>query len=124
MKDNQHYCEYFDEIISHGLFSKITLATRICKTTSTLIDNIFTNNIDVPDSSGILLIRCLTIRWLVENLSYVRDVPKFIDIECTCNDPRSMQAFIAEFEDINIYDKLEQQLEVIQKKITIVLLLY
>ena len=43
---------------------------------------------------------------LVENLSYVTDVPKFIDIEC--NDPRSMQAFIAELEDISIYDKLEQ----------------
>ena len=42
---------------------------------------------------------------LVENLSYVTDVPKLIDIEC--NDPRSMQAFMAELEDINIYDKLE-----------------
>ena len=46
---------------------------------------------------------------LVENLSYVTDVPKFIDIEC--NDPRSMQAFIAELEDINIYDKLEQAID-------------
>ena len=44
-----------------------------------------------------------------ENLSYVTDVPKFIDIEC--NDPRSMQAFIAELGDINIYDKLEQAID-------------
>ena len=49
VKDNKHYCEYFDEIISHGFFPKITLPTRICESTSTLIDNIFTNNyIDVP----------------------------------------------------------------------------
>ena len=40
-------------ILSHGFFPKITLPTRICESTSTLIDNIFTNNIDVPDSSGI-----------------------------------------------------------------------
>ena len=43
---------------------------------------------------------------LVENRSYVIDVPKFIDIEC--NDHQSMQAFIRELEDNNIHDKLEQ----------------
>ena len=43
---------------------------------------------------------------LVENRSYVIDVPKFIDIECS--DHRSMQAFIRELEDNNIHDKLEQ----------------
>ena len=112
VKDNKHYCKYFDEIISHGCFSKITLPTRICESTSTLIDNIFTNNIDVPDSSGILLNQISDhqmVFTLVENLSYVTDVPKFIDVEC--NDPRSMQAFIAELEDINIYDKLEQAID-------------
>ena len=112
VKDNKHYCENFDEIISHGFFPKITLPTRICESTSTLIDNIFTNNIDVPDSSGILLNQISDhqmVFTLVENLSYVTDVPKFIDIEC--NDPRSMQAFIAELEDINIYDKLEQAID-------------
>ena len=55
VKDNKLYCEYFDEIISHEFFLKITLPTRICESTSTLIDNIFTNNIDVPDSSRISL---------------------------------------------------------------------
>ena len=51
---------------------------------------------------------------LVENRSYVIDVPKFIDIEC--NDHRSMQAFIRELEDNNIHDKLEQAIIVILKK--------
>ena len=100
-------------------FSKITLPTRICESTSTLIDNIFTNNIDVPASSGILLNQISDHQMvfsLVENLSHVTDVPKFIDIEC--NDSRSMQAFIAELEDINIYDKLEQAIDSdLQKKL-------
>ena len=112
VKDNKHYGEYFDEIISHGFFPKITLPTRICESTSTLIDILFTNNIDVPDSSGILLNQISDHQMmfiLVENLSYVTDVPNFIDIEC--NDPRSVQAFIAELEDINIYDKLEQAID-------------
>ena len=43
---------------------------------------------------------------IVENRSYVTDVRNCIDIEC--NDQRSMQAFLRELEDINIYDKLEQ----------------
>ena len=47
--------KYFDDIISHGLFPKITLPTRICESSSTLIDNIFTDNIDEVGTSGILL---------------------------------------------------------------------
>ena len=43
---------------------------------------------------------------IVENRSYVTNVPKFIDIEC--NDQRSIQAFLRELEDMDIYDKLEQ----------------
>ena len=46
---------------------------------------------------------------IVENRSYVTNVPKFIDIEC--NDQRSMQAFLSELEDMDIYDKLEQSVD-------------
>ena len=112
VKDNKHYYDYFDEIISHVCFPKITLPNKLCKSMSTLIDKIFTNNIDIPDSSGILLNQISDhqmVFTLVEKFSYVTDVPKFIDVEC--NDPRSMQAFIAELEDINIYDKLEQAID-------------
>ena len=59
---------------------------------------------------------------LVENLSYVTEIPKFIDIEC--NDPRSMQAFITELENINILTNWNKQLIVIHKKIIIALLRY
>ena len=55
LKINRHYCKYFDKIIAHGLFPKVTLPTRICESSSTLIDNIFTDNIDKVGTSGILL---------------------------------------------------------------------
>ena len=112
VKENRHYCKYFDEIIAHGLFPKITLPTRICESSSTLIDNIFTDNIDEVGTSGILLNQISDHQMmftLVENCSYVIDVPKFIDIEC--NDHRSMQAFIRKLEDNNIHDKLEQAID-------------
>ena len=112
VKENRHYCKYFDKIIAHGLFHKITLPTRICESSSTLIDNIFTDNIDEVGTSGILLNQISDHQMmftLVENRSYVINVPKFIDIEC--NDHRSMQAFIRELEDNNIHDKLEQAID-------------
>ena len=55
VKRNKHYCEYFDEIISQDFIPKITLPTRISEHSCTLIDNIFTSNIDERESSGILL---------------------------------------------------------------------
>ena len=112
VKINKHYCDYFDEIISHGFFPKITLPTRISDNSSTLIDNIFTNNIEEADISGILLNHISDHQMMftiVENCSYVTNVPKFIDIEC--NDQRSMQAFLSELEDMDIYDKLEQSVD-------------
>ena len=90
-------------------FPKITLPTRISDSSSTLIDNIFLNNIEEADISGILLNHISDHQMMftiVENRSYVTDVRKFIDIEL--NDQRSMQLFLRELEDINIYDKLEQ----------------
>ena len=52
---NNHYCEHIDEIISQGFILKITLPTRISEHSGTLIDNIFTSNIDERGSSDILL---------------------------------------------------------------------
>ena len=55
VKTNKHYDEHFDEIISQGFIPKITLPTLISEHSSTLIDNIFTSNIDEKESSGIFL---------------------------------------------------------------------
>ena len=57
VKDKAHYCEYYDEIISHGFFPKITLPTTFSDTANTLIDNIFATNNEINDISGILLNR-------------------------------------------------------------------
>ena len=88
VKINKHYCSYFDEILSNGFFPKITLPTRIADHSSTLIDNIFTNNIDETGKSGILLNNITDhqiIFTYIENMSYIMEVPKYIEIER--NDP-------------------------------------
>ena len=109
VKTNKHYCEYFDEVISQGFIPKITLPTRISEQSSTLIDNIYTSNIDERESSGILLNQISDhqmVFTIIENLSHVIRVPKFIEIEK--NDPRSIQNFVDELEELNIYDKLQK----------------
>ena len=40
-------------MLAHGFFLKITLPTRICDTTSTLRDQIYTNILNNKDKSGI-----------------------------------------------------------------------
>ena len=49
-----HYNSFFLNILSSGFFPKITLPTRICDTSSTIIDNIFSNVILPNTKSGIL----------------------------------------------------------------------
>ena len=92
-------------------FPKITFPNRIADHSSTLIANIFTNNIDETGKSGILLNNIsdhqITFTY-IENMSYIMEAPKYIEIER--NDPRSMQNFVRELEELNIYDRLETPL--------------
>ena len=107
VKTNKHYGEQFDEIISQGFIPKITLPTRISEHSSTLIDNIFTSNIDEKEPSGILLNQISDhqiIFTFIENKSYVTHVPKFVEIQN--NDHNSIQNFVHELEELNIYEKL------------------
>ena len=50
-----HCNAYFDIIISHGFFLRITLPTRMSDESSTLIDNIFSNDVDMIDTAGVLV---------------------------------------------------------------------
>ena len=43
MSSNNDYCLFYEHVLSSSLAPKITLPTRICDTTSTLIDNVYTN---------------------------------------------------------------------------------
>ena len=55
VKINPRFGEFFDHIISSGFFPKITLPTRFTDQSSTLIDNVFSTNIEEKEVSGILL---------------------------------------------------------------------
>ena len=112
VKINKHYCNYFDDVVSNGLFPKITLPTRLSDHSSTLIDNIFTNNMDETGTSGILLNNISDHQMIftyVENVSYITEVPKFIEIEKS--DDRSMHAFVNELNELNIYDQLQSAID-------------
>ena len=74
VKTKNHYCDYFDEVASQGFIPRITLTSRISEQSSTLIDNIYTNNIDERESSGTLLDQISDLQMiftLIENFSYV-----------------------------------------------------
>ena len=55
MCSNNAYNTFYENVISCGFASKITLPTRICDTASTLIDNVYTNVLDKSHISGILI---------------------------------------------------------------------
>ena len=92
--------------MSVGLFPKITLPTRFTEQSSTLIDNVFSNNIEEREISGILLNRISDHQFLftyIEKLSYIEKVSKFVDIEKT--DANSLENFIQQLNDMNIHDQ-------------------
>ena len=49
IKTKKHFNDYFDELVTNGFFPKITLPTRIGDRSSSLIDNIFTNDTEEKD---------------------------------------------------------------------------
>ena len=48
-----NYNTFLEIMLAHSFYPKITLPTRICDTSSTLIDQIYTNTINTQDISGI-----------------------------------------------------------------------
>ena len=112
VKTNRHYFSYFDIVVSNGFFPKIKLPTRLSDHSSTLIDNIFTNNIDEAGSSGILLNSISDHQMIFtyfENVSYITEVPKFIEVERS--DDRSMHYFVKELDEMCIYEQLHPALD-------------
>ena len=112
VKDKAHYCEYYDEIISHGFFPKITLPTRFSDTANTLIDNIFATNSEINDISGILLNHISDHQMVltyVENFSYVKRSPKYIQLER--HDDQSLNNFIDELKSSNICEQLQDHVD-------------
>ena len=112
VKINPRFGEFFDHIISSGFFPKITLPTRFTDQSATLIDNVFSTNIEEKEVSGILLNHISDHQLLltfIESLSYIEKVPKFINIQKT--DPLSVDNFINELREQTIYDRMHQPLD-------------
>ena len=55
LQTNDEFSIFYNNIVAAGFAPKITTPTRICDTTSTLIDNVYSNVIDKSHMSGILI---------------------------------------------------------------------
>ena len=83
---NRHVTEYFDNVISSGFFPKITLPTRIQENSNTLIDQIWSNNLEESkkSKSGILINDISDHKMLftfIENIAFIEKFDKLIKIE-------------------------------------------
>ena len=112
VKINPRFGEFFDHIIYSGFFPKITLPARFTYQSATLIDHVFSTNIEEREISGILLNYISDHQLLftrIENVPYIEKVPKFINIQKA--DPVSVDNFINELKEQNIYDYMHQTLD-------------
>ena len=110
----QHYNHFYDCVTEKSFFPQITLPTRIQNESYTLIDNIFTNDIEksIKSKSGILINDISDHKIIFtfqENLSYIEKSEKYIYTEKY--DEISMQQFIIELNNLNIYEHLNQNID-------------
>ena len=106
INSERHCNAYFDMIISHSFFPRITLPTRMSYESSTLIDNIFSNVVDKIDSSGVLVkqisdYQIIFTRHIKKN--YSEKINKFVTVET--KNKLSMQNFVEELKQLNICDQ-------------------
>ena len=92
INEKLHYSTFPENIISAGIYPKISLPTRYNRNTgsATLIDNIFTNHIDIS-TSGVFTneISDHQMIYTYWNESFLNNNPaKYIDIESNTNEVR------------------------------------
>ena len=109
MFSNHVYNTFYENVISCSFAPKITLPTRICDTTSTLIDNVYTNVLDKKHTSGIL-IRPISDHQMYfcimnENFGKSAKNKKFIELE-VFND-ESIERFQNEIANLEMHNKLD-----------------
>ena len=75
MNSNNDYCLFYENVLSSSFAPKITFPTRICDTTSTLIDNVYTNVIEKEHTCGIL-VRPISDHFCMMNENYVKPKTK------------------------------------------------
>ena len=106
-----HYNAFFENMLSSGFYPKITLPTRICNTSSTITDNIFSNEICSNDASGIFVnyisdhqaIFIITSTKLNNSMEQ-----QYVSIEK--NEDVSLNNFITEVRNMNIPEMLNRNI--------------
>ena len=107
---NNPYNTFYENVMSCSFVPKITPLIRICDTTSTLIDNIYTNVLDKSHTSGILA-RPLSYHQMyfcVMNENYIKPTinQKYIEVEVLSEE--NIERFRKEIADLEIHNKLDE----------------
>ena len=80
---------FFNNAISSGFAPKITLSTRICDTSHTLIDNVYTSTIEKKHTNGILISPISDHQMyfciLNENYTKANNAHRYIEVK-VCNE--------------------------------------
>ena len=109
---NTHYNAFYENITAHGFFSKITRPTRSFGNSHTLIDNVFTTNLNSDLSAYILDIHISDHQPVV--LFTNDDIPptrsKFITIRANTDDRKDN--FRQCFHNKYIFDQLDKDIHV------------
>ena len=112
MCSNNNYNTFYENVISSSFAPKITLPTRICDTTSTLIDNIYTNVLDKSHTSGILIrpISDHQMYFCIMNENYMKPAiaQKYVEVEVF--NVEAIENFKTEIANLEIHDKLDKTL--------------
>ena len=108
--ENNSYYEFYNTLCSYGYLPKIIQPTRVTDRDTSLIDNIFTNNLSDSTVSGNILLtlsehfsQFLSVKRKITDYSktkiFQRDYSKFDDM--MFRDDVSIQNFTFNFNDIN-----------------------
>ena len=105
-----NYNAFLEIMLTHSFYPKITLSTRICDTSSTLIDQIYTNTINTQDISGIFTSHISDHQAIFTStntglLKYGER--QYIHIET--KDDASLNKFINELKNLDIVGKLNRE---------------
>ena len=105
-----NYNTFLEIMLAHSFYPKITLPTRICDTSSTLIDQIYTNTINNQDISGIFTSHISDHQAIFTstNTGLLKYGEKqYIHIET--KDDASLNKFINELKNLDIVGKLNRE---------------
>ena len=102
-----HYNAFFENMLSSDFYPKITLPTRICDTSSTIIDNIYSNEIDCFDNSGIF-INHISDHQAIFTTTSTKFNSEMQDqyVTIQTNDDASLNNFVTELRNMNMTDCL------------------